>query len=95
MEKREYKRIGYDLLTFLGDVGGLLDIVLVMGHMLTMFFAARLFQGALVGEAYKIQNYFTDFSQFYGTKKEENLTTESVVVSSSSESNDKDRIALE
>ena len=29
--KHAYKRIGYDLLTFLGDVGGLFDIVMLMG----------------------------------------------------------------
>ena len=68
----------YDLLSFLGDVGGLLDIIMLMGRTLTMFFAARLFQGALVSKAYKIQNYFEDFTQFYGTKKVDKLTTESV-----------------
>jgi hypothetical protein len=41
--KHAYKRIGYDLLTFLGDVGGLFDIIMLLGRTLTMFFAARLF----------------------------------------------------
>ena len=66
------------MLTFLGDVGGLFDIVMLMGSTLTMVFAARLFQGALVGEAYKVQNYFNDFTAFYETKRNEKLSTESV-----------------
>jgi hypothetical protein len=68
------------LLTFLGDVGGLFDIVMLMGRTLTMVFAARLFQGALVSEAYKVQNYFRDFTSFYETKRDEKLSSESVEI---------------
>ena len=50
------------MLTFLGDVGGLLDIIMVIAHAFTMLFAGRLFKGALVGAVYKIQNYYHDFS---------------------------------
>ena len=40
---RVYIREDYDLLTYLGDLGGLLDIVLVLGMMLSCLFTSRMF----------------------------------------------------
>ena len=48
-ENKLYKRIGYDILTYLGDLGGILDVVVVVGHVCTTIFASRLFQAALIG----------------------------------------------
>ena len=47
-ETRIYKREGYDLLTFLGDLGGLFDICMILGMFLTTMFAGRLFTAALI-----------------------------------------------
>ena len=52
--KNTYKRKNYDVVDFLGDVGGLLESILWMGQTFTVIFAAKLFQGALVSEAYKV-----------------------------------------
>ena len=51
---RLYKREEYDLLTYFGDVGGLLDIVLLFGFALSSPFIGRLFHAALVKENYRI-----------------------------------------
>ena len=66
-ENRFYKREGYDLLTFLGDLGGLFDICMIMGMTLTSIFAGRMFTAALIRSAYRVQKYFRDSSQFYET----------------------------
>ena len=81
-EQRFYKREGYDMLTFLGDLGGLFDIIMIIGWGLTSIFAGNLLTAALIGEVYKIQNYFRDSSEFYETKNLDKLTTESVSLSS-------------
>ena len=81
-EKTRYTRISYDMLTYLGDLGGLLDIVLMFGSLCTGFFARKLFQAALIRQAYRIQSYYRDFDQFYQTKQD------CILSSSSSESKD-------
>ena len=81
-EQRFYKREGYDMLTFLGDLGGLFDIIMIIGWGLTSIFAGNLLTAALIGEVYKIQNYFRDSSEFYESKNLDKLTTESVSLSS-------------
>ena len=40
---RRYKREEYDILTFLGDLGGLLDIILLAGVAISSPFVVRLF----------------------------------------------------
>ena len=40
--KNFYTREGYDILTFLGDLGGLFDIVFLAGASLTSFFAGKI-----------------------------------------------------
>ena len=47
--KRVYKREVVDVLTYLGDLGGLLDVLLVVGQMLTSIVASKLFTAALIG----------------------------------------------
>ena len=43
-----YKREEYDLLTYLGDMGGLLDIILVVGAAISSSVVSRLFFASLV-----------------------------------------------
>ena len=76
-QSRIYKRIGYDILTYLGDLGGLLDFVLMMGILCSSFFASKLFSAALIGQLYRVQGYSRDYDQFYETKDAVKLTTES------------------
>lgn len=38
----------YDLLTYLGDLGGLLDIAFFVGKLLVMAITAKLFNAALI-----------------------------------------------
>ena len=42
-EHRLYKRAMDDLLTYMGDLGGLLDLLLVLGYTLTGIFASKIF----------------------------------------------------
>ena len=49
-----YKREGYDFLTFLGDLGGLFDIMMVIGWSFTSLFTGRLLAAALISEVYRI-----------------------------------------
>ena len=53
-QKRLYKREEYDILTYLGDMGGLLDIILLFGVFLSSPFVNRLFHAALVKKTYRI-----------------------------------------
>ena len=55
-QKRLYKREEYDILTYLGDMGGLLDIILLFGVFLSSKFVNRLFHAALVKQTYRIQH---------------------------------------
>lgn len=48
-EKRIYKREGYDLLGYLGDLGGFIDVLFVVGHGLTILLTGKLFKAALIG----------------------------------------------
>lgn len=75
-EKKLYKRVGYDILSYLGDLGGLLDVVMVVGQICTSVFVGRLFQAALIQSAYRIQSYDRDFEQFYQTKEDCILTSQ-------------------
>ena len=75
--KRVYKREVVDVLTYLGDLGGLLDVLLVVGQMLTSIVASKLFTAALIGQLYRIQEYMRDFTQYYQTQQNLKLTSES------------------
>ena len=87
--KRVYKREVDDVLTYLGDLGGLLDVLLVMGQILTSLVAHKLFTAALIGKLYRVQEYMRDFTQYYTTKAHLKLTSESEE-SSSNFSSDED-----
>ena len=51
---RIYKREGYDLLGYLGDLGGFLDVLIIFGHLMTYMIAGKLFKAALMGQAYRL-----------------------------------------
>lgn len=77
-ERRIYKREDYDMITYLGDLGGLFEVVRAFGMVITSPFVARLFYAALVSNLYLIQSYLRDMTPYYETKKRDGkLTTES------------------
>ena len=49
-----YKREGYDILTYLGDMGGILDLLHLSFRFLTGLFTVRLLKAAIIGSAYRI-----------------------------------------
>ena len=53
-ERQLYFRDTYDMLTYLGDLGGLIDIVMVVGYLLTTLFASKLLAAAVIGQVYRI-----------------------------------------
>ena len=53
---RIYRLEGYDVLTYLGDLGGLFEIAFSLGKLLSAMFIGNFFQVALIRAAYKIQN---------------------------------------
>ena len=76
--QRLYKREEYDMLTYFGDLGGLLDFVIIFGWAISHHFVSRLFSAALISQAYRVQKYLKDKTPFYPTSRDDgHLTTES------------------
>ena len=46
--KNFYTREGYDLLTFLGDLGGLFDVIFLVGASMTSVFAGKMMKIAMI-----------------------------------------------
>jgi hypothetical protein len=44
------------VLTYLGDLGGLADVLWMAGSTLTGLFSAKLFQAALISSAYRVKS---------------------------------------
>ena len=57
---KNYTRRTYDLLSYLGDLGGIYSIIWSLCGLLIGFLIERRFNAALVGELYKVQNYSVD-----------------------------------
>ena len=53
-QSRLYRRVGDDVLTYLGDLGGLLDFVLLLGFLSSSCFASKLFSAALISQVYRV-----------------------------------------
>jgi len=60
---RTYSRFGYGLLDYLGDLGGLFDIAVLMGAMMTGFFTEKLWIASMTKKVYNIQKYFSDLTE--------------------------------
>ena len=70
-----YVREDYSLLVDLGDIGGLLDVVLVLGWVLSHKVVLRLLHGALVGKVYRLQHYLKDMTPYYKSRMQTGSTT--------------------
>ena len=51
---RLYKREEYDVLTYLGDLGGLSEILILLGWFVSKNIVSRLYSAALVKESYRV-----------------------------------------
>jgi len=51
---REYRRQNYSVLEYLGDVGGLIDVLAVIGLALTTFFTSKLLVADIIKQLYTI-----------------------------------------
>ena len=54
-EQKVHRREGYDILTYLADLGGILDLLHLGFAALTGMFSARLMKAAMISAAYRIQ----------------------------------------
>jgi len=50
------------MLTYMGDLGGLFDVLLLLGWAGTALFGGKLFRASLIGQAYHVQSYNKDFT---------------------------------
>ena len=66
--KRVYSKDPYKVLNLLGDMGGLLDIIFAFGVLITIGYVKRAFARSLLGDAYQVQRYSENISEFYPSK---------------------------
>ena len=64
-----YKREDYQLLEYLGDLGGLLDFVILFCWASSHVFVKRLFHAALIQQVYRLQKFLIDNYPYYETKE--------------------------
>ena len=64
---RNHTRQTYRLIEYLGDIGGLIQIILIAGSFLVGFIIERQFNAAMVSETYQIQRYTDDQTEFYSS----------------------------
>lgn len=53
----KYERQVYDILTFLGDIGGLTEALISIGSLIVGFFTQKMFMSKIVRKIYHIRNY--------------------------------------
>lgn len=68
-KKRRYSMDNYKFITLLGDLGGILDLFMAFGTLITIGLVKRAFDSSLLGEAYQVQGYLEDKSEFYESQK--------------------------
>ena len=61
---RIYKREVTKIMDFLGDIGGIIEIVLAIGLLVTSAFVTRSMNAEMIKEAYTVQRYERDSTQF-------------------------------
>ena len=69
---KNYIRRTYSLLEFLGDIGGIHEILFVILGSLIRFMIERNFNAKLVSDLYKVQKYAVDQSEYYPAQSETN-----------------------
>ena len=64
---RYHKRQTYRLIEYLGDIGGLVQLIWIGGSLLVGFIIERQFKAQMVSETYQIQKYASDQTEYYQT----------------------------
>ena len=81
--KRIYTRQVGSLLEFLGDIGGLIEIVFITVAGIMTYVIDRKFKAEIITDMYKVQKYSRDISEYYESntafenKKKHEITSES------------------
>ena len=68
---KRYKREVETLLDYFGDIGGLLEIVLGVGFLLTGPFVRRSMNSEIINEVYQVQKYVKDTTFFHPQSNED------------------------
>ena len=58
------------MLEFLGDIGGLIEIIFLAVAGFMVFITERNFKAAMISDTYKVQKYSRDQSEFYQSKRD-------------------------
>ena len=74
------------MLEFLGDMGGLIEIIFLFVSILMGFIIERNFIAAMISDTYKVQKYSRDQSEFYKSEKAQNYKKKHVITSESDSS---------
>ena len=68
-KRRIYSLDPYKILDLLGDMGGLLDIINAFGVLFTASIVKEAFNRSLLSDAYQVQGYTEDESEYYISKR--------------------------
>ena len=68
-KRRVYSLEPYKILDLLGDMGGLLDIIFAFGVLITIGYVKRAFARSLLGDAYQVQSYNENETEYYPSKQ--------------------------
>ena len=74
--KRAYKREEYELLEYVGELGGIRDIVILFVSFFTTNVIKRIYYAAMVAKTFAIQHYNLDKTQYYASKSTKGELTE-------------------
>ena len=79
------------MLEFLGDIGGLIEIVGLTIATVMAFIVERRFYGAVISDMYKVQKYTRDNSEYYKSDTAFENKKKHVITSESSDSDERRR----
>ena len=74
--KRAYKREEYGFLEYMGELGGIRDIVMLFASFFTANVIKRIYYAAMVAKTLAIQHYNLDMTQYYASKSTTDELTE-------------------
>ena len=74
------------MLEFLGDMGGLIQIVFLFFAGVIYLVVDRNFKAALISDTYKVQKYNRDQSEFYESQRDQQNPSKHIITSESESS---------
>ena len=75
------------MLEFLGDMGGLIQIVFLIVYLPVSFIVQRNFKAAIISDAYKVQKYHADTTEYYESATDAKQNKTHMLTSESETSN--------